>query len=301
MANLTHKPDISSFISRVFHPTTRSSLSPFNPITYKFSLESLGSKKVLLIKRFQGLAQKWDIQVQETFKGAQSSTNQLLVHIVRGGENLTSISRRYNVSVQAIAAVNSNIVDIDLVFEGQRLNIPRSRFLDAQMGARLKSWSYLNDVHKRYQTSFNTLVGHANHKVLPVLSPHQLLLAKTTGYILLLVPVVAVCIRYVIHVFHANFTNWKRQGLNQPKGHNFGSRSIRWKTALRDIREPEGPEASDSEVNQEYESPQEEDQSEVLPFEGTSHDYTHLEPAYQKFLLECGISESGYWRGGSSK
>ncbi|RZC73381.1 hypothetical protein C5167_048864 [Papaver somniferum] len=255
MANLTHKPDISSFISRVFHPTTRSSLGPFNLITYKLSLESLGNKKILLIKRFQGLAQKWEIQVQETFKGAQSSTNQLLVHVVRGGENLTSISRRYNVSVQAIAAVNSNIVDIDLVFEGQRLNIPCSRFLDAQMAC---------------------------------LSYYQ---AKTTGYILLLVPVVAVCIRYIIHVFqHGNFTNWKHQGLNQPKGHNFGSRSICWKTALRDIREPEGPEASDSE------SPQE-DQSEVLPFEGTSHDYTHLEPAYQKFLLECGISESGYWRG----
>ncbi|KAI3918345.1 hypothetical protein MKX01_041665 [Papaver californicum] len=291
MANLTHKPDIFRVI--------RSSLSPFNLITYNFSLESLGNKKILLIKRFQGLAQKWEIQVQERFKGAQTSTNQLLVHVVRGGENLTSISRRYNVSVQAIAAVNSNVVDIDLVFEGQRLNIPCSGFLDTQMGARLGSWSYLNDVHKRYQSSFNTLVGHGNHKVLPVLSPHQLQLAKTTGYFLLLVPVVALCVRYIIHVFqHGNFTNLKRQGLNQPKGHNFRSRSIRWKTALRDIREPE---ASDSEVNQECNSPQEEDQSEVLPFEGTSHDYTHLEPAYQKFLLECGISESGYWRGGSSK
>ncbi|MCL7023896.1 hypothetical protein MKW94_015399 [Papaver nudicaule] len=248
MANLcSHKPDISSFLSRVFHPTS----NPFNLITFNFSLESLGrrNKNILLIKRFKGLAQKWEIQIQERFKGTQTSTNQSLVHVVRGGENLTAISRRYNVSVQAIAAANSDIVDIDLVFQGQRLNIPCYGVLDAQMGLRSKSWSYLDDVHKKYQSSFNTLVGHANHMVLPVLSPHQLLLAKTTGYILLLVPVVAVCVRYIIHMFqHGNFINLKRQGLNQPKVQNFGSRSIHWKTALRDIREPE---ASDSEVNQE--------------------------------------------------
>ncbi|KDO43140.1 hypothetical protein CISIN_1g0248532mg, partial [Citrus sinensis] len=42
------------------------------------------------------------------------------------GETLTSISKQYGVSVYSIAAVNKNIVDVDLVFEGQRLNIPSS-------------------------------------------------------------------------------------------------------------------------------------------------------------------------------
>lgn len=37
----------------------------------------------------------------------------------------------------------------------------------------------------------------------------------------------------------------------------------------------------------------------TVPFEDISHAYTKLEPAYLKFLSECGISKWGYWRGGS--
>lgn len=40
------------------------------------------------------------------------------------GETLTSISRYYGVSILQIAAENDNIVDIDFVLEGERLNIP---------------------------------------------------------------------------------------------------------------------------------------------------------------------------------
>lgn len=36
-----------------------------------------------------------------------------------------------------------------------------------------------------------------------------------------------------------------------------------------------------------------------VPFEDISHAYTKLEPAYLKFLSECGMSKWGYWRGGS--
>lgn len=35
-------------------------------------------------------------------------------------------------------------------------------------------------------------------------------------------------------------------------------------------------------------------------FEEVSHAYDKLEHEYQKFLSECGISNSGYWRGGST-
>ena len=40
------------------------------------------------------------------------------------GETLTSIAKQYGVSVYAIATANNNVVDIDLVYEGQHLNIP---------------------------------------------------------------------------------------------------------------------------------------------------------------------------------
>lgn len=40
------------------------------------------------------------------------------------GETLSSISKQYGISIYAIAVANKNILDIDLVFEGQRINIP---------------------------------------------------------------------------------------------------------------------------------------------------------------------------------
>jgi len=42
------------------------------------------------------------------------------------GETLTSISKQYGVSIYSVAAANKNILDVDLVFEGQLLNIPAS-------------------------------------------------------------------------------------------------------------------------------------------------------------------------------
>lgn len=40
------------------------------------------------------------------------------------GETLSSISKQYGISIYAIAAANKTILDIDLVFEGQHINIP---------------------------------------------------------------------------------------------------------------------------------------------------------------------------------
>ena len=46
------------------------------------------------------------------------------VHIVRWGENLTSIARRYGTTVQAILAVNG-LANPNRIYAGQRLIIPR--------------------------------------------------------------------------------------------------------------------------------------------------------------------------------
>lgn len=40
---------------------------------------------------------------------------------------------------------------------------------------------------------------------------------------------------------------------------------------------------------------------EPLHFEDTSRAYNKLEDDYHKFLSECGMSNWGYWRGGSPK
>ncbi|GIV71188.1 LysM peptidoglycan-binding domain-containing protein [Caldilinea sp.] len=54
---------------------------------------------------------------------APAAQAQGAVHTVAGGENLSTIARRYGVSMQELAAYNG-IVNPDLVFVGQKLQIP---------------------------------------------------------------------------------------------------------------------------------------------------------------------------------
>lgn len=53
------------------------------------------------------------------------------------GETLTSISKQYGVSRYSVSAANKNILDVDLVFEGQFLNIPASAPADTQVVSRV--------------------------------------------------------------------------------------------------------------------------------------------------------------------
>ena len=53
------------------------------------------------------------------------------------GETLTSISKQYGVSIYSVAAANKNILDVDLVSEGQLLNIPASAPADTQVVSRV--------------------------------------------------------------------------------------------------------------------------------------------------------------------
>lgn len=71
--------------------------------------------------------------------------------------------------------------------------------------------------------------------------------------------------------------------------------SKRWKHALSDIREPDNLDGEPI-LNSTGTSADQDQNS----FEEVSHAYDKLEHEYQKFLSECGISNSGYWRGGST-
>ncbi|XP_077224749.1 uncharacterized protein LOC143858042 [Tasmannia lanceolata] len=274
-----------------------------NPSTsYSFCLNPRERKKGSLTKYFQDLSERWNfLQMREPSK-RQYPSNQLLIHVVKEGETLTSISRQYGVSIHAIAAVNENIVDVDFVLEGQRLSIP----LDAEKTRMVPTWkrlSTLRDVRLRCQSSFNISGALENHKIFTVPSSHHLQLAKTTGCFLVLVPLTAFCIRCITGAFHHRVASeLKQRAINESKVHHHGSRSVRWRSVLNDIREPD----VDAETRQDsFSNPEDEpmqnnpgDEPQV-PFEDISHDYTELELAYQKFLSECGMSRWGHWRGGS--
>lgn len=40
------------------------------------------------------------------------------------GETLCSISKQHGVSIAAIASINKDIIDLDLVYEGQLIKVP---------------------------------------------------------------------------------------------------------------------------------------------------------------------------------
>ncbi|ERN20075.1 uncharacterized protein LOC18448485 isoform X1 [Amborella trichopoda] len=226
---------------------------------------------------------------------AQDIAKKLLVHVVKEGETLTSISRKYRVSIELIAAANTDITNVDFVLEGRSLNVPIVS-KEIQGVSPRENHAIQGDAKEIFQYSHvNTLVAQANYNLSRMLSPHYLQLAKGTGYFLLVATLVAFCFRYIFSEFHHRFANkLKHQAQNDLKVPHDGSGSMRWKFALSEIREM-GIVDAESRENPDGDS---QDQ-ELDSLEEVAEAYTKLEPAYQKFLSECGMSKWGYWRGGS--
>lgn len=114
--------------------------------------------------------------------------------------------------------------------------------------------------------------------------------AKTIGYVLLLVPLVAFCIRCLIAALRSRVAGMIKSKENHIEG---GSKRMRWKSALQELRgeDEEGIDLKpESNLFTEYED--------QIDSGVRSQAYTKLEKDYQKFLSECGMSEWGQWRGG---
>ncbi|KAL5704090.1 hypothetical protein ACHQM5_022563 [Ranunculus cassubicifolius] len=279
--NQAHKKILNFSKSTIFQSSI--------PNTQRFCLEFIHHRKDLLKKRLEGLT-----IVPLQWKN-QYFTKQILVHVVKEGENLTSISRLYGASVQSIVRVNEEIVDRNLVFEGQLINIPVSGISNANKVIWNTGVNCIKARDRCYH-SLKILGGHSNHWILSTLPSPRFLPAKTNGYFLVLVPLIAVCIRLIIQAIqHRLHHDLNRKMVNKPNEQHLGSRGIRWKTALNDLREMD---TLDSEPGKDFLDPLDD---QPVSLEEMSRAYTKIEPAYQKFLAECGMSESGYWRGGSSE
>lgn len=79
-----------------------------------------------ICKHFSLLPKRFKYHIEELFSNGQhlNISKQFLVHVVEGDETLTSLSKLYGVPIYEIAAANKEIIDVDLVFEGQHVNIP---------------------------------------------------------------------------------------------------------------------------------------------------------------------------------
>ncbi|XWS23440.1 hypothetical protein CRYUN_Cryun28dG0014000 [Craigia yunnanensis] len=170
---------------------------------------------------FKGLVKKWRLR--------NNTKDYYCGHVVKEGETLSSISKMYGVSVYSIAAANKDIVDIDLVFKGQLLNIPASSLKETQLDQAKKN---------RLWHSIRAVKTPSQQKLFTMLTSHGLSNAKATGYFLVLVPLIAFCIRCVISTFGIRVTrDVRHQAADKSHGHHPGGKSMRWKSALSDTVE----------------------------------------------------------------
>ncbi|PKI55002.1 hypothetical protein CRG98_024602 [Punica granatum] len=252
----------------------------------RFSLKSLFRNQRSVKKQIRNLAGRWSFHVKEMLKAGELSRD-ALVHV------------QYGVPIYMIATINRDIVDLDVVYEGQHLRIPaHHRYTQKTERSSLLNFT-LNpqQIHKRAMNTINGLSLQQQNFTL--LIPQKLPHAKATGYFLVLVPLIAFCIRCVIGVFCTKTTGpslKNHHDAHEPEQHHDGpSRSMRWKSALL---EPKEPDTVDIESATDFNNSAEDNQTEVS-FEDISGGYRKLEMDYQKFLSECGITDCGYWRGGS--
>lgn len=245
-----------------------------------------------LPKHFALLAKRWKLDIQRiTWKG-QGMSKKILVHVVKEGETLTSISKLYGVPVLEIASSNEEIADVDLVFEGQQLKIPS--VADCAQVCHFEGYR----LHEHQSPNRSPRLGfHIRqwNQIFTMPSFYQFPDAKTAGSFYVLVPLVAFCIGCIMGAFQIILAKNSRHRAAKKLGvHHHTSNSARWKTALSDLRDPDSLDAESA-----PDSDPSSDEKEQLHFEDVSRAYTKLEGDYKKFLSQCGMSNYGYWRGGS--
>ncbi|KAL5559835.1 hypothetical protein UlMin_036046 [Ulmus minor] len=259
--------------------------------SHSFDFKSWANNGRFFQKQLRSRLQKWRFQIEEMSKG-QCSAKHYMVHVVKEGETLSSISKQYGVSVYAIVAANKNLVDVDLVFKDQHLNIP-SVARDTHLTER--RWSPNFKLPEKYQGGLKILIGQLDQKNFRVLYSPLAPYARTSGFFLVLVPLIAFCIRCIIGAFHARISGkFRLQATDESDVKPHRSRGGRWKSALIDTMEPDMLDAESIPDSTNHA----EDQAQIS-LEDASHDYKKLEHDYNKFLSECGISKWGYWRDGS--
>ncbi|XP_057793698.1 uncharacterized protein LOC131010266 isoform X1 [Salvia miltiorrhiza] len=238
-------------------------------------------------KHFALLSQRWKLDIQRIAGKGRFASKKNLVHVVKEGETLTSISKLYGVPVLEIADSNKEIADVNIVFEGQRLQIPSAVAGCAQLcdfeGHLLPNGSARLGFHiRQWKTQISSTMPF-----------HQFSIAKAAGSFPILVAVVALCIVCIMGAFRIILAKNSRQ-----KSADKSSNCARWRTALSELRDPDSLDA-ESAPDSDLQLQPLPDDKEQFHLEDASHGYNKLEGEYEKFLSECGMSSYGYWRGGS--
>ncbi|XP_020252987.1 uncharacterized protein LOC109830206 isoform X2 [Asparagus officinalis] len=142
----------------------------------------------------------------------------------------------------------------------------------------------------RWRTLSNIQWTHASQKVLSKLSSYHSQIAKPCGYPLLLIPLVALCICFLINAFLGKaMKKTKGRVTNKSEAPHCELRTDRWRTILDDDMVSDTPDTI-SAKDFAGSDPFEEDHSPACS-EKMSSEYSKLESKYLKFLSDCGISQ----------
>ncbi|KAG9145894.1 hypothetical protein Leryth_019563 [Lithospermum erythrorhizon] len=257
-------------------------LQMMNHSSLPTNLRSCFQKTFFKHHQLLALAQRWKGEMQKTTSNGQDSSKPNLVHVVKDGETLSCISKIYGVPISQIAAVNEDIVDMNLVSSGQHLKIPSSvkglNHVDLPMdNSQLQSNQRLDSCGKYLSSNIST-----------TLTSHRFPYARTTGYFLVL-PLIAFCIRcMMVSLHHKVFGAPKHRTENDlPEKLHPIPNSKRWKSALGDF----DPDTRDSASRPDSDDFADGDHQ--LHDEDSAKAYMELERDYQKFLSQCGMGRQG--------
>ncbi|KAJ7549785.1 hypothetical protein O6H91_07G068900 [Diphasiastrum complanatum] len=227
---------------------------------------------------------------------------------VKKGDTLTSIARRHKTSVRSIAEVN-DIVDINILQEGQVLLIPLNQRVLQRMTSVIEGFeesSTLKFTSRRLPSKAITLKSQTkdSNTILPATAfpPNTLSnFVKTVAPIFLLVPIVGVCISYFVYGIYCKLTLdvSKQQADREVQDVQHTPKLKRWQMILDDDKETEELGfMHDIENQMDPTETETEEQRKRREFEEIRNSYASLETSYNKFLVDSGLSRSGYWRGG---
>ncbi|WCJ34884.1 hypothetical protein M5689_016165 [Euphorbia peplus] len=237
--------------------------------------------KISINKHLQGLQELWRFHVLQLLKPDIQTPNNKNHHsshhhVTKGAQNLNSVLRQYGVSIDLIKAADKNTMDVDLLLKYQLLNTLNF----AREPSQLIKKNAFSSVH-RVGIGFH---GNSEEKPLKMLTPHALPHGKSNGYFLVLVPlIVLICITCIVRAFSTRVPKDNgSKASDESTKHKHQPKSSRWRHALSYNSE------TDDVVSVLQSAPDDEDEN---LFENS---YSKVETDYQKFLSECGISESGY-------
>ncbi|XP_065848208.1 uncharacterized protein [Euphorbia lathyris] len=230
--------------------------------------------KISIRKHFE----LWRFHILQMLKPYIQNPNQHhSAHAIKRAQTLNSILRQYGVSIDLIAAGNKNTMDVDFLLKYQLLG----SLTFAPAANQLIKRSNFSSVHQvgLVGSSFDR---NSEEKPLRILTTtHGFPHAKSSGYFLVLVPLIAFCITCLVGAFCTRVQkDNESHAFDESRKHKGQPKSTRWKHALSYNSE------TDNTVSES--GPEDEDEN---VFEDA---YSKVENDYQKFLSECGISECGY-------